>query len=252
MPPIATAAGSDVLFAHWPVSPDDLAAVVPDPLAIDTFDGSGWVSALAIRATTVVPGPLSPPARAPRVPQLNLRTYVTFDGEPGVYFLSLDAGVRLAALFGRNGFGLPVTHARMRARKRGDETVFRSRRRGDSSAAFGAHYRPVGDPAPASPDTLADFCVERDRYFLPAAEDRRPVGGGGPDAVRVGEIIRDPWTLQPVDATIGADDLFAAAGLPEPTSEPTLGYSPGFEMGVEPVESRVVGYRSGSPGSGSV
>ena len=30
--------------------------------------------------------------------QVNLRTYVRFDGDPGVYFLSLDAGNRAAEI----------------------------------------------------------------------------------------------------------------------------------------------------------
>ncbi|MFB6192380.1 MAG: YqjF family protein [Haloarculaceae archaeon] len=248
MASIATATGSDVLFAHWPVAPDDLAAAVPDPLAVEAFDGSGWVSALAIRLTTVGPGSAPPPASFPRVPQLNLRTYVTLDGEPGVYFFSLDSGARLAALFGRGAFGLPVTRARISARRRGERIVFRSRRAGDRSAAFDARYCPSGDPAPATPDTLAEFCVERDRYFLPAAEDRRPVACDRDGVVRVGRITREPWTLAPAEATVRQDGLFAAAGLPEPDGEPTLAYSPGFEMGVEPVESRAVG--RGTPDAG--
>lgn len=230
----------DALFVHWPVDPDALAARVPDPLAPETFDGSAWVSAVALE-NRVGPGdgPL-PAALGGRFPQLNLRTYVAVDGEPGVYFFALDSGRRLPAAVGRRLFGLPFRHARVRLARRDGALVFRSRRRGTPPARFAARYRPTGETSRADPGTLAAFCVERDRYYLPADEDPRPVtprappvdraaGAGG---VRVGTIERDPWPLRPVDATVRRNSLFAAADLPAPTDDPVVWYSPGVEMGV--------------------
>ncbi|MFB6281461.1 MAG: YqjF family protein, partial [Haloferacaceae archaeon] len=235
----------DALFVHWPVDPDALAERVPDPLVPETFDGSAWVSALALE-NRVSPGSAALPAPLRRrFPQLNLRTYVALDGDPGVYFLSLDAGGRLPAAVGRRLFGLPFRHARVRLDRRDGALVFRSRRRGPPPARFAARYRPTGAAATADPGTLAAFCVERDRYYVPAGEDPRsdaaralsgdrPAAPGGADghAVRVGSIERDPWPLRPVDATVRPDGLFAAADLPAPTGDPILGYSPGVEMAV--------------------
>src|SRR5438105_12101885 len=36
----------DLLFAHWPVAVEHLRAVVPEPLPIDTYDGSAWVGVI--------------------------------------------------------------------------------------------------------------------------------------------------------------------------------------------------------------
>lgn len=174
------------------------------------------------------------------MPGLNFRSYVALDGDPGVYGFSLDTGSRAAAILAPHVFGLPVTAARMSARRAGDAIVFRSRRAGDPAATFGARYRPTGEPGPAAPDTLAAFCIERDRYFFPAGEDRRPVGGAEDGTIRVGRITREPWTIRPVEATIRTNGLCAAAGVPEPGGEPSFHYSPGFEMGVEPQTSRAV------------
>lgn len=237
---LLTVTGRDVLFAHWPVPPSDLRPRVPDALALDTFDGSAWVSALALENPAVVPGATVPswfPERG--FPQLNFRTYVTADGDPGVYFLSLDSGRRVPALVGRRAFGLPFHAASMSIARRGEEVTFRSRRRDDPSAVFGARYRPAGEPSRVEPGTVADSCVERSRYFLPAPEDRRfgPAADGG---LRVGRVTRDPWTLCPADATLRRNTLFEAAGLPAPAADPVIQYSPGFEMGVEPVRTRAV------------
>lgn len=132
----------------------------------------------------------------------------------------------------------------MRVTKRDDRITFRSRRGGRETpvAVFQARYCPTGSTYRAEPGTLESFCVESFRYYLPAAEDRRiaPLrpGDATDGEVRVGTISREPWTLRPVTAAIRRNTLFEAAGLPAPTSEPVVHYSPGFEMAVGPTESR--------------
>ena len=244
MPPLFTVTGRDVLFAHWPMDPDALSGHVPDALTLETFDGTAWVSVLALENGAVGVGPTTPPASVGATPQLNLRTYVTMDGDSGVYFLSLDTGRRVAALAGRRGFGLPFHHATMRLTRRDGRITFRSRRRGGATPAahFGARYHPVGPVFEADPGTIESFCVERFRFFFPAGEDRRvdalQAGDGNHGGVRVGTVSREPWELRPVEAEIRRNTLFEAAGLPRPTTEPVVQYSPGFQMGVDPLETR--------------
>ena len=52
--------------------------------------------------------------------ELNVRTYVTLDGKPGVFFVSLDVGNLVALEIGRRGFGLPYFPATCRWRPRGE------------------------------------------------------------------------------------------------------------------------------------
>jgi uncharacterized protein YqjF (DUF2071 family) len=238
--------GRDVLFVHWPVPVDAVREVVPGPLTVDTVDGSAWLSVLAheVEGTTLGPVPVSRP-----FVQVNLRTYVRFDGDPGVYFLSLDAGNRAAAGAGRRLFGLPFSPAGGSVRRRdGGTVVLRSRRtaRGQPQARFDARYRPTSGPTTVDPDSTTGRLVERHRYFL-AGEDApgpaRAVAGAGRDGadVLVGEVTRDPWRLAPVDPTVRTNTLFDAAGLNRPDTEPTVEYSPGYEssvVGVESVPSR--------------
>src|SRR5262245_50879401 len=79
----------DLAFLHWRLEPSQLRPLVPEPLAIDTFDGSAWVavtpfwmSGVTLRGLPALPG-LS------TFPELNVRTYVQLGGRPGVWFFSL-------------------------------------------------------------------------------------------------------------------------------------------------------------------
>lgn len=238
VPPLLTVTGRDVLFAHWPVDPAAVRRLLPDALAVETFDGSAWVSVLALGNPSVAPGSGTVPAPpGGGFPQLNVRTYARCGDASGVYFLSLDSGRRLPASAGRFAFGLPFHRARMRMTRRGETVTFRSRRTGtDPPAAFGARYRPSGEAYRVAPESesLEAFCVERTRYLLPASEDARAPAAAG---VRVGSVERDPWTLRPAEVSIRHNTLFEAAGLPAPESDPVVAYSPGFEMTVHPTET---------------
>lgn len=234
--------GRDVLFVHWPVPTDAVREVVPEPLTVDTVDGSAWLSVLAheVSETTLASLPVSRP-----FVQVNLRTYVRFDGDPGVYFLSLDAGNRAAALAGRRLFGLPFLPARGSVRRRDGTLVVRCARtaRGEPDARFDARYRPTGEPTEVDTDSTTGRLVERHRYFVPGGDApglSRAMAGAGRASVEpgvlVGEVTRDPWRLAPVDATVRTNTLFAAAGVDPPETATTVEYSPRYE-------SRVVGVR---------
>lgn len=249
MSSLLTLTGRDVCFVHWPVDAVELRPHVPDALELDTYDGSAWVSALTLEVVSVAPGtgaagqfsagPLGALGRlAGGFPQVVFRTYVRRGDEAGIYFLSVDTASRAAAAVGRRAFGLPFHRARLRQSRREDGAVtFRSRRQQRSEpsatpAVFRARYRPTGDPFEAEAGSFEAFAIERFRYFLPTTEDRRAerAGRASDSAVRTGTVDRVPWTLRSVDAEIRRCTLFEAVGLPTPTAEPTVLYSPGFEM----------------------
>lgn len=203
------------------------------------------MSVLALANSAVGLGATTGSSAFGGIPQLNHRTYVTpaddgDEGRSGVYFFSLDSGRRLAAAAGRRLFGLPFHHATMRLTRRDDRVAFRRRRRGRETpaAVCQARYRPTGDGFRADNGTLDALCVEQFQYYVPASMDHRFDGlqpGEPTRRVRVGTIDRDPWELRPMEATIRENTLFEAAGMPTPTADPVVHYSPGFEMAVEPL-----------------
>lgn len=236
MDPDIRLVGQDVCFLHWPADPEAVAAHLPDTLSVDTYDGRAWLTALVQEVASVGPAavdvaPLSP------FPQLDFRTYVRHGGDPGVYFISCDTGRTLNRVLGAAAFDLPFTAADIEWRDRGDRFVVRSHRDGNPPARFAATYRPTGEASPAEPDSLAEFLVERHRYFTPA---EGPIFGPGErTGLIAGDVERDPWQLAPVDVSIRHNTLFEAVGLAPPTTEPTAHYAPQFESvftGTERVE----------------
>jgi len=205
----------DVLFAHWPVDPARLRPHVPDALSIATFEGSAWLSVVALEMVGVRVGPL-PNSTAP-FGQVNFRTYARFDGELGVYFLSLDSGSRLAAAVARQVWDLPFHAVHSRVDHRDDRTTLRSERR-DGGARFDARYEPRGAPSPLDPGTLAHSLIERHRFFV-----EREAG------IAVGEIDRDPWQVCDADADIRTNTLAQSPGIEVNLDDPTTHYSPQFE-----------------------
>ena len=190
----------DLAFLHWRVEPSQLRPLVPEPLAIDTFDGSAWVavtpfwmSGVTLRGLPAVPG-LS------TFPEMNVRTYVQLDGRPGVRFFSLDAANRLAVAAARRLYHLPYVHARMRVGRTGPGIRYTSRRR--DGRGFVAEYAPSG-PAQQSAPGREYFLTER--YCLYARSAR--------GTLYRADIDHEPWPLQPATAAVERNDMLAANGI---------------------------------------
>jgi len=188
----------DVLFCHWSVIPETLEPLVPSALTVDTVDGRAWVAAVGFRMADLR-WRGSPFGRS--FPELNVRTYVTHDGEPGTYFFGIDAPDRLTVRLARLE-GLPYYMAETRLRERGDRLWFGSRRTHDGAvpARFVATYAPETDPVPAEPGTLADELAGRTRFFCVRDGD-----------LRVGEVHRDRFELAPATVSLESNRAFPRA-----------------------------------------
>src|SRR5258706_15364612 len=99
-----------------------------------------------------------PPAGLSAFPEVNLRTYVTLDGRPGVYFFSLDATNPLAVWGARRVFHLPYYHARMAVRASTAGVPYSSRRpQHKAPAELLLRYRPTRPARGPRPRTPAYF-----------------------------------------------------------------------------------------------
>lgn len=222
-PHVVSMTWRDGLFVHWPVDPDRLRPHVPDRLTLETRDGRAWLSVLPFVLTKVgLRG--TPSVMRLAFPELNVRTYVRYRGDPGLYFFNIDVDNALVAATVGRTTRLPVSRARMRvgATERNHVTFEseRVRRKGDGPPArFAATYRPDGEGFTADPGTLAYWLAERRRFYAP-----------DPTGVLTGEIAHDPWPLQPAAVTIHENTLLEAAGLPMPTGDPVVHYADELSM----------------------
>ena len=204
----------DLLFAHWRCPITDLRVLIPQPLEIDTFDGDAWIGVVPfyMRGVRMRWAPPLPTVHA--FQELNVRTYVTLDGKPGVWFFSLDCESLLAVIGARIGAHLPYFRAAMRMHRHTNDTIdYRSRRWSIAGppAEFSATYRGVGDPFTAAPGTRDHFLTER--YCLYASDGKR---------IWRGDISHPPWSLQRGEAQIGTNSMLAAAGVRASGHDPIL------------------------------
>jgi hypothetical protein len=207
---------SDLLFAHWPLAPERLRALVPPQLPLDTHDRAAWIGVVPFYLSGLRAGwlPAVPGLRA--FPELNVRTYVSLGGKPGVYFFSLDAG-NPAAVAGARLIHLSYYYAWMAIRRQGDRIGYLSQRVFPvaPAARFRGSYRPTGPAAPPAAGTLAYWLTER--YCLYTVDRRGRVG-------RL-EIHHPPWRLQDAEAEIAVNTMTAPIGLILPEGRPLLHFS---------------------------
>jgi len=136
-----------VTFLHWPCRPTIVQQLLPPGLEVQTVDGQAWVGLLPFRMEDVrLPG--LPAARwLSSFPETNVRTYVRGpDGQPGIWFFSLDAARLPAVLGARVTYRLPYFWAAMSVDRDGGRVRYRSRRRWPTSSARLTAVVEVGAP----------------------------------------------------------------------------------------------------------
>ena len=210
----------DLLFAHWPIPATEMRQLVPSALELDCYDGSAWVAVTPFHMSGIRARWLPPLPGWSAFPELNVRTYVTYKGVPGVYFFSLDAGNRTAVEVARRSYFLPYFYSRMKVDVRTSDEVRYSSSRVRSLAEFRGRYRPASPVRLREKGSLEHFLTER--YCLYAA---RPSG----ELLR-GHIHHAPWPLQDAEAEIECNTLAEAAGIRLPEVPPILHFAKRLEV----------------------
>jgi uncharacterized protein YqjF (DUF2071 family) len=215
-------------FMHWRIPFEELRRVVPGVLPLDTFDGSAWVGIVPFRVTGLRPRFLPGLPWLSQFPELNLRTYVTLQGRPGVFFFSLDAASPIAVRLARQFYRLPYFDAKMNCQVERGLVSYESRRvhSGAPAAEFRARYRPAGEVFLAEPGSL--------EYFLTARFCLYTVLSANGSVWRC-EIDHEPWPLQLAEAELIQNSLAQAHGICLPDGQPHLLFSRRVDVKVWPL-----------------
>ena len=173
----------DLLFAHWRVDAEAVRKLVPPGLSVDEHDGSAWLGVTPFEITGFRLRGTFPLPLVSRFPEINVRTYVTADDKPGIWFFSLDTSSLLAVEAARRVYKLPYFHARISLERHGRRVEYAAARRESARPfVFEGSYGPAGEAAEPEPDSLEHFLTER--YCLYAADES--------DLHRA-EIHHPPW-----------------------------------------------------------
>ncbi len=214
----------DMCFLSWDIPAIDIRRTLPPSVQVEHHQGTSYVTAVAFRVDPLrVPG--TPKSRAGfSYLELNLRTYVTHKGKPGIWWLSVDATFsRAHAWAAAHLFKVPCYRSNLRMDMDGSMSTFTSAR-SDSAAPARFDLRYSADPKDEarepSPDSLEGFICRRHIAFSSRLKSIWRL-----------QVHRSHWRTQPVAwADVDASGLFTATGLPVPRSQPVAYFSPGSDV----------------------
>lgn len=211
------------LFLHWPVEAPALRGFLPSEVELDTFDGQAWIGIVPISLTSVRSAFMPPFPGLNSFLEVNVRTYVTYRGEPGVWFFSLDSDSAFAVWLARAFYRLPYFRARIRMQTDGDTISFASRRMNHTagSAKIDVSWVPREPLPKARPGTLEWFVTERYRIFT-----------WHRNRLLCARVWHDPWPLRAAKLNHCETTLLQILGLPEPTREPIVHHCDEVAVGV--------------------
>jgi uncharacterized protein YqjF (DUF2071 family) len=214
----------DLLFAHWRVDAEAVRKLVPTGLDVDEHDGSAWLGVTPFEITGFRLRGMFPLPVVSRFPEINVRTYVTAEDKPGIWFFSLDTSSQLAVEAARRAYKLPYFHARISLERRGRKVGYAvARRESARPFVFEGSYASAGAAAEPEPGSLEHFLTER--YCLYAADE---------SGLHRAEIHHSPWRIGPAEASI--DENTMAPDTLEPHGEPLLHLAERQDVVIWPLE----------------
>ncbi len=217
--PAGTQKWRDLLFVHWTFPSEVLRPLVPAALDLDPWDGEMYVGLVPFEMKDIRTSWM-PSGTGLDFLETNVRTYVSYQGRPGVFFFSLEASSWLAVKAARVGWGLPYFHASMASAREGDSFTYRSDRKG-GGAKLDAKWT-LGEKLPVSaPESLEFFLLER--YLLFSERGGR---------IYEGQVHHVPYPAQRAELVACDESLLAAAGLPAPGAPKTVHFASGVDVEV--------------------
>ncbi len=215
-----------LLFMHWPIPVEALRPLIPEPLAIDTYNGEAWIGVIPFTIWDARPIFVPPLPWLSDFHEINVRTYVHLNGVPGVWFFSLDANSLVAVMAARTFFRLPYYNARISLEQQDETIIYASSREGAKTPAeFNAVWTMGADLPQAEPDSLDFFLTER--YCLYAGDE---------DKLYRCRIFHQPWPLREASLSRCESSMIEADGLPAPGGEPVLHCGGTVNVEVWPLE----------------
>jgi hypothetical protein len=208
----------DLAYIHWRYPIEEIQALLPAGVEVDSFDGSAWVGLIPFSMKNIGLPRMPAVPYFGSFPEVNVRTYVRRNGIPGVWFFSLDVNRFLPALVARVSYFLPYCWGKASNRRTDTTLETEVRRRWPSRASTSIRVS-IGDPI-ESPDELSVFLSARWGLYS------RGIGKG----VRYAPVDHETWPLWTAKLESLNDTLLTAAGLSAPIGDPHVMFSPGVSV----------------------
>jgi uncharacterized protein len=214
-----------LLFMHWRCDAERLRHLLPAQLEIDTFDGSAWIAVVPFTMWGTRASYLPPVPGLSAMHELNVRTYVHFKHEPGVWFFSLDCNSAAVVLGTRTFYHLPYYNAEIELTQNSEAIDYQLRRTDEPPAEFKAAWR-IGASLPtATVGSLEFFLTER--YCLYSEHKGR---------IYRARIHHPSWPLQQAHVSSYDSTMIESLGLATPMTDPLLHYAEEIQVSIWPLK----------------
>ena len=204
----------NLLFVHWEVDPDYLRKQIPEPLEIDTHGGKAWIALVPFDMKDVSLKYVPPMGPLSDFPEINVRTYVEYQGKPGVWFFSLDVPKRIPVWIARSCFHLPYRYGSVAIAEEAGRFTYTHQCEKES---FVATYQGLA-PVNPEPGSFEDWATER--YCLYCASKRGQI-------YRT-EVQHPKWPLQKAELDIHTNSLLHP--FPTGDAHPSVLFSKHLEV----------------------
>ena len=219
---VMTQTWADLAYLHFEYEPAVVQGLLPDEVTVDTFDGQAWVGLIPFSMRKVGVPRLPAVPYLGTFPEINVRTYVTRGGIPGVWFFSLDVNRLLPAVVARLTYRLPYCWGSADHGVRNHSLTTSVRRRWPGGRDGKASTRiALAIGAPLDSPTEFDHWASA-RWGL--------YSRGFGSRLMYAPVEHPRWKLYGASVVELDDSLITAAGLPTPTTEPRCLFSPGVPV----------------------
>lgn len=214
---------ADLAYLHFDYSAEVVQRLLPADLEVDQFEGRAWVGLIPFSMRGVGLPRLPAVPYLGSFPEINVRTYVTRGGVPGVWFFSLDVNRLLPAMVARLTYRLPYCWGRASHTVENGNLRTTVERRWPGSVG---RDRPttqirldVGDELEA-PTDFDHWASARWGLYSKGFGQR----------LMYAPVDHPRWRLHAASLVDLDDSLITAAGLPAPSSQPRCLFSPGVPV----------------------
>ncbi|RKQ34758.1 YqjF family protein [Oceanobacillus halophilus] len=189
----------NISFLHWPLSESQLRPFIPKQLTIDTYHGQAWVGMVIFEMESIHLRGIPKYSITPNFSEVNVRTYVTYNGVPGIYFLSIDVDNWASVTLAKRWYHLPYHSANISIEKSHESYHYESIRHGQSQIKGEGMIHPLPESYIADKDSLDYWLMER--YRLYSINKKQ--------SLYKADIHHKPWSLQKAETTIHRNTILS-------------------------------------------
>lgn len=213
----------DLVYVHFEYPVDIVQRLLPSGLEVDSYNDKAWVGLIPFSMRGIGLPRLPAIPYFGSFPEVNVRTYVTRNGVPGVWFFSLDINRIAPTVVARTTYKLPYCFGAVSHMREGDDVYTTVRRRWP-------HHSNAHTPRTSLHVRIGEHIDKPTEFDVFVSARWGLYSHAGRKTLRYAPVEHPSWPLQRASVVSLDDSLISATGLSAPTSEPHVMFSSGVPV----------------------